>query len=257
MDALLHKRLDFYETYLVEYHRAMGCVVTVLHPFVLFRNDEIDVPWYNYAGIVPWSDMPGRARICEVMAYYRAQGCTPFFRFTIETAPEGCAAALQAAGCMLACERRVMFQREPIGPPVPAGVRLGETGPHDLQAAGRILRISFGSDGPVSHEPELHGRLVARMRAARVRQLGAWLDGQLAAVVHMHTLGGVGRITGMATAPAFRGRGLAGLLTAYAARCARDDGAVFVALEVATPEAERVYARIGFSRAAERVGYSA
>jgi ribosomal protein S18 acetylase RimI-like enzyme len=60
----------------------------------------------------------------------------------------------------------------------------------------------------------------------------------------------------MATAPEFRGRGLAGLLTAYAARSAREAGAALIAIEVATPEAERVYARIGFSRAAERVEYS-
>lgn len=66
-------------------------------------------------------------------------------------------------------------------------------------------------------------------------QLGAWVDGQLAAAVHLHTA--------------------AGLLTAYAARRAREEGAALVALEVATPEAERVYTRVGFSRVAERVEY--
>src|SRR5574337_1488270 len=126
-----------------------------------------------------------------------------------------------------------------------------------MRAAGRILRVSFGSVESAWQEPTLRARLVGRMRAAGMRQLGAWVAGQLAAAVHLHTLAGVGHITGVATAPAFRGRGLAGLLTAYAARCARDEGAALVALEAATPEAERVYTRVGFSRAAARVDYSA
>lgn len=43
------------------------------------------------------------------------------------------------------------------------------------------------------------------------------------------------------------------LLTAYAARCVREEGATLIALEVTTPDAERVYTRVGFKRAAERV----
>jgi predicted GNAT family acetyltransferase len=97
---------------------------------------------------------------------------------------------------------------------------------------------------------------MARMRAVRMRQLGVWVEEQLAAAVHLHTAAGVGHITGMATAPEFRGRGLAGLLTAYAARVAREEGAELIALEVATPDAERVYARVGFRRAAHRVEYT-
>ena len=52
-----------------------------------------------------------------------------------------------------------------------------------------------------------------------------------------------------------RARSAANLLTAYAARVGRDEGARFAALEVATPEAERVYARLGFARAAQRIEY--
>ena len=255
MDASLRNTLDAYETYLVEHNRSMGCLVTIRHPFVLFMNDEITVPWYNYAGVVPWSETPGHERIEEVMAHYRARGYSPHFNFTIETAPHGLAEALQSAGCALESHKYVMFQRKPVDPPVPADVRLGKTGPEDMPAAGRILSVSFGSGESAWQEPQLRARLVARMRAAGMRQLGAWVEGQLAAAVHLHTVAGVGHITGMATAPEFRGRGLAGLLTAYAARCAREEGAVVVALEVATPDAERVYTRIGFSRAAERVEY--
>lgn len=224
-----------------------------MRPFVLFINDEIPVSAYNYADVVPSSATPRRERIEEVMAHYRARGHGPYFNFTLEMAPEGLAEALQAAGCALESRKYVMFQHEAVDPPIPADVRLGETGPEDMRAAERILGISFGSVDSAWWEPTLRARLVARMHAAGMRHLGAWVDGRLAAVVHLHTASGVGHITGMATAPEFRGRGLAGLLTAYAARSAREEGAALVALEVATPEAERAYSRVGFRRAAQRV----
>jgi ribosomal protein S18 acetylase RimI-like enzyme len=122
-----------------------------------------------------------------------------------------------------------------------------------MRVAERILSASFGSGKSAWREPTLRARLVARLHAAGMRQLGAWVDGRLAAAVHLHTAVGVGHITGMATAPECRGRGLAGLLTAYAARLAREAGVTLVTLEVAAPEAERVYTCIGFSRAVERV----
>ena len=256
MDALFRNTMDSYETYLVEHNRSMGCMVTIRHPFVLFTNDEIAVPWYNYAGVVPWSEIPGCERIEEVMAHYRARGYSPHFNFTLETAPEGLTEVLQAAGCAIESHKYVMFQDERVDPPIPADVRLGKTGPEDMPAAGRILGTSFDSGESAWQDPTVRTRLVARMRAANMHQLGAWVDGQLAAAAHLHTGVGVGHITGVATAPQFRGRGLAGLLTAYAARFARDEGAVLVALEVATPDAERVYTRIGFRRAVERVEYS-
>ncbi len=255
MDTPLRNALDSYETYLVERNQSMGCLVAIMQPFVLFINDEITVSGYNYADIVPWSAMPSRECIEEVMAHYRARGHGPCFHFTLETAPAGLDEALRSAGCTLQSHTYIMFQYEPVDTPVPAEVRLGETGPDDARAAGRIMSVSFGSGESVWQDPTLRARLVARMRAARMRQLGAWVDGQLAAAVNLHAAAGVGHITGMATAPQFRGRGLAGLLTAYAARMAREEGAALVTLEVATPEAERVYTRIGFRRAAERVEY--
>lgn len=256
MDASLRESLDAYETYLVERNQSMGCLVAIRRPFVLFINDELTVSGYNYADVVPWSKMPRRERIEEVLAHYRARGHGPHFNFTLETAPEGLVKALQLAGCTLTSHKYVMFQHQAADLSVPADVRVGQTGPQDVRAAWRILSVSFDSGESAWREPTLRARLTARMRAAGMRQLGVWVDGQLAATAHLHTAVGVGHITGMATAPEFRGRGLAGLLTAFAACLAREKGAALVALEVATSDAERVYRRIGFGRAAERVEYS-
>lgn len=255
MDAPPHNALDAYEAYLVERNHSMGCLAAIMRPFVLFINDEIPMSAYNYADVVPSSAMPGRKRIEEVMAHYRARGHGPYFNFTLETAPEGLVEALQAVGCAIMARKYVMFQREEVNPPIPADVRLGETAPEDTRVAEGVLSVSFGAGKSVWQQPTLRARLVVRMWSAGMRRFGARVDGRLAAVVHLHTAAGVGHITGMATAPEFRGRGLAGLLTAYAASVAREEGAELVALEVATPDAERVYARVGFRRAAQRVEY--
>lgn len=118
----------------------MGCLVAIKHPFVPFVNDEITVALYNYADVVPWSATPSRERIKEVMAHYHSLSYGPHFNFKRETAPEGLPEALREAGCALESRKYVMFQHEPLDPPVPADVRMGETGPEDMRAAGRLFR---------------------------------------------------------------------------------------------------------------------
>jgi len=57
---------------------------------------------------------------------------------------------------------------------------------------------------------------------------------------------GVTELTGVATLKEFRGRGVAGALTAFMARTALEHGCDLVFLKTTSPEARRAYARAGF-----------
>ena len=69
-------------------------------------------------------------------------------------------------------------------------------------------------------------------------------------------LDGASEVAGVATAEAFRRRGLAGLVTAAAARAAFACGARLCVLSPGTGEAQRVYARAGFRGAATMLHWS-
>lgn len=60
---------------------------------------------------------------------------------------------------------------------------------------------------------------------------------------------GVAELVGIATLPEFRRRGIAGALTAHAAQAALEHGADLVFLTTDSPDAARVYQRIGFKTA--------
>jgi predicted GNAT family acetyltransferase len=74
--------------------------------------------------------------------------------------------------------------------------------------------------------------------------------GVVAAAGWSRMIAGVSEIVGVATAEPFRRRGLAGALTAAAARAAFDEGAEICVLSPGDETAMRVYERAGFSRVA-------
>ena len=67
---------------------------------------------------------------------------------------------------------------------------------------------------------------------------------------------GVSEVAGVATAEPFRRRGLAGVVTAAAARAAFVAGAERCVLSPGDDTAQRVYARAGFRRAATMLHWS-
>ena len=232
----------------------MGCEAETIGPFTAFTNTVVPVPWYNFAMVLPGADgAPDAEAIARLTEYYRARGFPPRVNFVEALAPAGLGPALAAAGYDRVEREHVMFQGEPVEPAVPPELTLGEAREENMADFARILQVSFGM--PEGPEPEWRPRQVERMRAAGVHHLAAWLNGRLAGVTNLHARFGVAHITAVATDPDHRRRGVAAALTAYAVRVGRSEGAQFAALEVATPEAERVYARLGFERVAERVEY--
>jgi predicted GNAT family acetyltransferase len=76
------------------------------------------------------------------------------------------------------------------------------------------------------------------------------------AAVHTRVSDGISEVAGVATAEAWRRRGIAGAVTAAAARMAFDAGAELCVLSPGSDAAMRVYARAGFRRAATMLHWS-
>lgn len=121
----------------------------------------------------------------------------------------------------------------------------------DLRDLADVQRVAFG--GEPLHEDE-------RPRDIRARGGGAVLaraaGRAVAAAGWTEIVDGASEIVGVATAAAWRGRGLAGVTTAAAAREAFAAGASICVLSPGDDAAQRVYARAGFSPAATMLHWS-
>ena len=114
------------------------------------------------------------------------------------------------------------------------GLVVGPVGDADLRDAARVQRAAFGQ-APPRRESYGGGAVLARVGGAPAA-VAAWT-----AVVD-----GTSEVAGVATAEAWRRRGLAGVVTAAVARAAFAAGARLCLLSPGNDEAQRVYARAGF-----------
>jgi predicted GNAT family acetyltransferase len=118
---------------------------------------------------------------------------------------------------------------------------VGPVGDADLRAGGNVQRAAFGLEPLVADEPASDprrgggGSVLARVAGAPV-----------AAATWTAVVDGASEVAGVATAEAWRRRGLAGVVTAAAARAAFAAGARLCVLSPGHDEARRVYARAGF-----------
>src|SRR3954469_16994833 len=118
-------------------------------------------------------------------------------------------------------------------------------GDADLRAGGNVQRVAFGLDALAADEPPSDAR-----RGGGGSVL-ARVDGvPAAAATWTAVVDGTSEVAGVATAEPWRRRGLAGAVNAAAAREAFAAGARLCVLSPGHDEAQRVYARAGFRRAA-------
>jgi ribosomal protein S18 acetylase RimI-like enzyme len=129
-----------------------------------------------------------------------------------------------------------------------AEATVAPVGPEDLRELGDLQRVAFGGE-PLAADAEPHvpsgGAVLARTDGEAV-SAAAWTP----------VLDGYSEIVGVATAEAWRRRGLAGLVTAAATRAAFEAGASTCVLSPGDETALRVYARAGFRRVATMLHYS-
>jgi ribosomal protein S18 acetylase RimI-like enzyme len=122
-------------------------------------------------------------------------------------------------------------------PPAPAGLEIrrvsDDVGRGDL---GRVLAVGFGSptaEGMVELPPDAVDDLVPSTECARdpeVALLVGYLDGVPVSSAELFIVGQIAGITGVATVPAYRRRGLAEALTWAAVREGAERGCTCAAL---------------------------
>jgi ribosomal protein S18 acetylase RimI-like enzyme len=236
--------------------------VEQLPPFVLFVQQGAG--WPYYARPMLGADRCGADEVAAVRARQRELGVPESFEWVAEVTP-ALREPAETAG-LLVTDHPLMVQSESATDPrLPPGVTVRLVTPgDDLATLSAVARVGFafpgtdigsaGADAVAeaasAQRPEQtafqRGRLTSGLSVMAVAEAG----GAPVAVGSYQPVGSVCEITGVATLPAFRRRGIAAALTAFLARDARSRGVRTVFLSADDEVVARVYARIGFRRIA-------
>ena len=226
---------------------APGREVVALDPFRAYFHPSDSLKYLNYA--IPADDAePGVDEIERLRAAFRKRDRLPRLEWVEEAAPL-VALALERAGMkeelrtpMMACSAEELVE-----PDVP-DAEIEPAGQDDLRELSDIQKVAFGGE-PLRADEEPHvpsgGAVLARIGGEAV-SAADWTP----------VIDGYSEIVGVATADAWRRRGLAGLVTAAATRAAFEAGASTCVLSPGDETALRVYARAGFHRVATMLHYS-
>jgi GNAT superfamily N-acetyltransferase len=228
----------------------------------------LDVP----VGTAEWP-YPARPRVGErvtaddvraAVAVQRRAGLPVALEWVCERTPSAAAAAREAG--LVVEESPLLVAADPVELLLPYGVRLYLVGADDPQLPRyqRLASIAFAHPGPradvgeeqTAETPQPPPTTVLRERIASGRTvMMVAVEGDDPVAVGAHhplDVGGgteVSEITGVATLPRFRGRGLgAGLASALAAHARETADLVF--LVAGDDDVARVYERVGFARLA-------
>lgn len=221
-------------------------------PFTAYFDPSDSLRFLNYAIPDDGAEPDGRA-IELLRDAFRPRARLPRLEWVEEAAPR-VADALAEAGMqeelrspLMACRPQEIVRPEADV----AALTVAPVGDADLREAADLQSVAFdGRPLPEDEEP----------RDPRRRGGGCVLARSgpeaVAAAAWTPISDGVTEIVGVATAAAWRGRGLAGTVTAAAAQAAAEAGAVLCVLSPGSDVAQRVYARAGFQPAATMLHWS-
>jgi ribosomal protein S18 acetylase RimI-like enzyme len=226
---------------------APGREVVELSPFTAYFHPTDSLKYLNYA--IPDDDSePTSAEIERLREEFRRRERLPRLEWIEEAAPLA-AGALDRAGMgeELRTPLMALAPDELVQPEVEDAI-VTVVAEDELREAADIQRVAFGGTPHAEDQapaPPNGGLVLARIRgeAASVAQWTPVIDS-------------CSEIVGVATAEAWRRRGLAGLVTAATTRAAFEAGAETCVLSPGDETALRVYARAGFRRVATMLHYS-
>jgi ribosomal protein S18 acetylase RimI-like enzyme len=243
------------QAYMRETARSYYDVVAV-PPFTCFFHPRDALRFFNYA--IPDEPVGGDlgGPLAELRAAFRERERLPRFEYVEGFAPE-LAAALEQAGFELEL-------RAPLMTAATAEIAASAAVPGleivpaeaDWRAYLTVGRRAFGAgDEPEASDEEAEER---RTRRDGGVQLLGLLDGEPVAVAAATPpLDGLSEVAGIGTLEHVRRRGIAGAMTAAAAREAGTKGAELAFLSPGSDAAQSVYARVGFRAGAESSLYYA
>jgi GNAT superfamily N-acetyltransferase len=243
-----HHRLQAY----LRASAAAGREVVELPGFSAYLDPVDSLRYLNYA--VPHNDArPRTEAIEELRGAFRSRGRLPRLEWVEETAP-AVAAALASAGMTEELRTPLMACAPPdlidAGAEVD-GLEVRPAGGGDLRAVSDLQRTAFGQPalGPRDEPGDPRARGGGAVLAA--------VHGEVvSAAVWTPVIEGVAEVGGVATARAWRRRGLAGVVTAAATRAAFSAGASLCVISPGDEAALGVYTRAGFERVATMLHWS-
>jgi ribosomal protein S18 acetylase RimI-like enzyme len=229
-----------------------GRAVVRIAPFTVTLDEGDPLRFLNYA-IPDDGAKPDADAVAAMRRAFREHDRLPRLEWVEEAAP-AVAPALAAQGMIEELRTPLMtctpddLVAAPSGVP---GTTVADVGDGDLRDTANVQRAAFGmaplgaSETPPDARRRGGGAVLARVNGAPA-----------AAASWTVVLDGTSEVTGVATAEAFRRRGLAGVVTAAAARAAFAAGARLCVLSPGGDAAQRVYARAGFRGAATMLHWS-
>jgi ribosomal protein S18 acetylase RimI-like enzyme len=231
---------------------ARGRTVVDVPPFTVYVDEADPLRYLSYA-IPADGARPDASQVEALRQAMRTRERLPRLEWVEEAAPD---LAPVLAACGMAEELRAPLMR--CGPDDLLDARAGVDGlvlqPLDdalLRPASDMQRIAFGD------EPVPPDRDPFDPRTKGGGGVVATVDGEPVSVACWSGVAdGMAEIWGVATAAAWRGRGLAGAVTRAAVEGAFASGAEATLLSPGSDEAQRVYARAGFVRAATSLYYA-
>jgi predicted GNAT family acetyltransferase len=231
---------------------AGGREVVPVPPFTAYLDRQDPLKFLNYA--IPDRDAdPGPAEIEALRSVFRDRERLPRLEWIEETAPR-VASALEAAGMAQELQTPLMACR----PNELAGARcdvadlvVSAVGAGEVRECTDLQREAFQQpplgEKEMPRDPSANGGGAVLARAGGI---------PVAAANWTTVIDGVSEVAGVATAEPWRRRGLAGVVTAAAARVAFSAGASLCVLSPGDDTAQRVYARAGFRRVATMLHWS-
>jgi ribosomal protein S18 acetylase RimI-like enzyme len=210
----------------------------------------------------PWYARPsGTAAVAArdldaVLARQRALGLPESLEW-VQSRPDGLAELAQAAGLTVQRHPLLVAASDELLP-LDAQVAVRDAGA-DLDRVEAVGKVAFAHpgtdvgeqgleslDGVPPYDADTLARRAARVAAGHPHVVAAWVDGGPVARGGCTVVGDTAEITGVATLPAYRRRGLAAAVTSVLAKDAVRRGARLLFLAADDDTVARVYSRLGF-----------
>ena len=223
------------------------------------------IPWRFYGRPrLGLGEDVGADDVAAVRARQRELGVREAFEWVHETTPSLAGAATAAGLEVVRVPLLALDAADWAPPPAPAGIalRMLAADDHSLPAAQAVAELAFAAANGTPLDaagPQARDLAVAKLGDlgfVRDRIAGGWTamavaeseaEGPLGSGSHQ-LVGAASEVTGVATLPSARRRGIAAALTGALVQDARERGAAVVFLSAAGDAVARMYERIGFRR---------